>query len=779
MSQSQEFRGTPDETVLKKAVSIVDENLELTHSNGNQQMRNNTAEDAAYIALDTLETHTTFKHSQKSYNEEQDRYTEQAFTSETVSPPLQKPKPKDHTGTNETGGGTGWKSPVMQKLEGGAGAGASTADKKNGDRESDDFTHTPLTPLSSQKLWKKTYALQKDKRLQEKLDGKRKEVQRVYTRLSYDAHNGRKLSNKWNKRLEYRGKRDLAADTKHSYDASNEKKPFTTQKKGRNKDHQNQNATAAGKIELARYGRLRYEGKIVREKCTRKDYEDDLRKKGEKNLKRRVRGRLLFRETKSLVDDQNVAEDELFRDMRRTVKRAGRATAISARRNVRTLRLQTNTYRRLELAQMKEQVLHDSRRHLISEVNHKQQKTQIKEAQSREQKKKLKKQMVQQRAQAEGGFLRRTRQNRAVKKRAKEYRRQVRKRIMSIISSLGGIAFFVIIVIMIVFLVLLGIFTGGTNYYAAAVTQNDYSTLTDATEYFGNLETDLDEYLNGDRDALEEALAEEYADDIDEEYGDEIYEYIYDLADFGFSANTLIAYLSAMYGSFDLDMVRDELDSIFDEMYTLTIEIKVEDREISVFNENTGEHETVIQPKNICYITLEKKELEEIVEERLPDDLRFQYDGYRLSTGGQQVYGPVMREDWTNLISSNFGDRIHPITKERKTHNGVDIAVPTGTKVYSAVKGTVILAAYSDSAGNWVKVQTESGWTVVMMHMDSLAVSVGQEVEKGDFLGYSGNTGNSTGPHLHLEVRNPDDKAINPIFIIPQTCAGTGKEEDG
>ena len=323
---------------------------------------------------------------------------------------------------------------------------------------------------------------------------------------------------------------------------------------------------------------------------------------------------------------------------------------------------------------------------------------------------------------------------------------------------------------MVLFLVLVAMFAGGSDFYAATVTQNDYSTITEATEYFRKLETDLDEYLNGDRDALEA--------EIEAEYGDEIYEYIYELADFGFSANTLIAYLSAMYGSFTLEDIKEELESIFEEMYTLTIEVKVEDREISSYDPATGEWETVTEPKNICYIILEKKELEEIVDERLPEDARFQYDGYKLATGGQQVYAPVMREDWTNLISSNFGDRIHPITKERTTHNGVDIAVPTGTKIYTPVRGTVILAAYSNSAGNWVKVQTDTGWTVVMMHMDSLAVSAGQKVEQGDFLGFSGNTGNSTGPHLHLEVRNPDYEAINPIFIIPQTCAGIKETEE-
>ena len=110
-------------------------------------------------------------------------------------------------------------------------------------------------------------------------------------------------------------------------------------------------------------------------------------------------------------------------------------------------------------------------------------------------------------------------------------------------------------------------------------------------------------------------------------------------------------------------------------------------------------------------------------------------------------------------------------------HNGVDIAVPIGTRLYSAVDGTVTLAEYSESAGNWVKVRTETGWTVIFMHMDSLTVSAGQQVKQGDHLGYSGNTGRSTGPHLHLEVRNTEDKTLNPVFIIPQTCAQRGSEE--
>ena len=724
MNHSQEFRASPEETIIKKA-KVIDENLQLTYSNTNQQMRGGDAADAVYTAYDAVERHKSFQHQRKSYNEEQEQYTEQAFSSE---PTVQVPEnvPENHTGTNQTDSGAGWQSPVMRQL----GEGRSTYGNSDGSI----YFGTAEAP----KMWENTHALQQNAELQERLDGRRKEVQRAYTQVSYEARNGRTYHGKRKKRLEYHGKINIA--------------------------------DSEGDIELARFGRLRFSGQVVREKLTRKEYEDELYKRERKAFNRRVKGRLLFRNAKSLVDDETMAEDDTVRSMKRAVRNTGRAAAAGLRRNIRTVRLQNNTYARLELAKMQEQVLKDQRERLLSDAKRKQQRDMLKEAKSREQKKKLKKQMVQQRAKEEGNFIRRTGQSLMVKRKAREYKRKVRKRMLSTLISIVGIICFFLIIGIIFFLVMIAVFSGGSQYYASTVTQNDYSTITEATEYFRKLETDLDEFLNADREALEA--------DIEAEYGDEIYEYIYNLADFGFSANTLIAYLSAMYGSFTLEEVKAELDSIFEEMYTLTIEVKVEDREIRKQDPGTGEYKTMTEPKNICYITLEKKELEEIVVERLPEENKGLFDGYWLATGGQQVYGPVMREDWTNLISSNFGDRIHPITKERKPHNGVDIAVPTGTMLYSAVTGTVVLAEYSNSAGNWVKVQTESGWTVVMMHMDSLAVSAGQKVEQGDFLGRSGNTGNSTGPHLHLEVRDPDYKAINPIFIIPQTCAGAGKETE-
>lgn len=708
-----------------------DETLALSHQNTSQQISRGTLEEAAYMAYDAASQHKTYRSQQRSYNDVRQQYEEEAYSSETPPPAAEHssdepsgshPPPSgaesqgigNQHGESEAGNGSGgvatdgdspqWKSPTMREV-----GLAGTASRMFG-------------PDETPELSKNTQALLKNEKLQEELEGRRKTVQKGYRRYSMgDQSTEERL------RLRYYGKLDLTGEDKLTI------------------------------------GRLKYSGSIRREKMTREDYEELLSRRGRRSFRRRTKGRLLFHGVKTVMDEGNISEDELTGGMKRGLRRTRRIVTAATRRNIRTLKSQHSIYARLDRAKEKEQVLRDKRDRLLSDAKRKRQKEQIREAQSRAQKKKLKKQMVQMRAQEEGSFLRRTRHNMFVKRRAKKVRRQAVKRTLSTIISVLGLLGVFLILGLILILILITVVVGMSDYYSSAVTQNDYATLSGATGYFRKLETDMDEYLNADREALEAEL--------EEEYGPEIYEYIYDLAEFGFSANTLMSYLSAVYGSFTLADVQADLDSLFAEMYTLTIEVKLEDRIVSEYNPSTGAYEDVTREKKICYITLEKKELEEVVESRMTPDQLEQYGNYHLSTGGQQVYSPVMREDWTNLISSNFGERIHPITKERKMHNGVDIAVPIGTHVYSAVDGTVILAGYSESAGNWVKVRTETGWTVVMMHMDSLTVSEGQTVKKGDHLGCSGNTGRSTGPHLHLEVRNPSDQPMNPIFIIPQNCA--------
>lgn len=703
--------------------NVLPENYQLSHANTEQQFNPRVVEDIAYNAVDHR---MTYHRTQSSYDRQRDQYVEQAFRNYDYEQDNEKNASENNESASEAfsrsyGVGT---TALIENKDSAAGERSSSG---NGPMTGTDKYGISMT-AEAPELWKNTAALQKNEELQEKLDNKRKYIQKGYTRLVVYG-NGKEWATKPRLQFSYTGKMRLSEET----------------------------------VELRRHGRLQYEGKVIRRKMTRNDYNEQLQKKDKCAFRQRMTGRLLYHKGRALFNNESVAEDENMTAAKRMARGTALMAATGVRRNIRTIKLQDNVYARLELAEQHNHVLHDKRQRLISRSNRKMWEEQIRSAQSREQKKKLKKQMVQKRAKEEGNFLQRTKHQFMVKKTAREYRRRAVKRTLSTLFSIAGLLLFIIILMMFLILVVLAATQGGTEYYAAAVTQNDYSTITDATAYFRELETNMDEYLNADREVLEAELQEEY--------GPDIYEFIYNLADFGFNANTLIAYLSAVYGEFTLEEVRAELEEIFGEMYTLTIEVKLEDREINKYNPDTGTYDQVTETKKICYITLEKRELEEVVEARLTEEIRFQYGAYKLSTGGQQVYAPVMREDWTNLISSNYGERIHPITKVRTFHKGVDIAVPEGTKLYSAVAGTVTISKYSESAGNYVTVKTDSGWTVTFMHMNSRAVSVGQEVEQGDFIGLSGNTGNSTGPHLHLQVENEEGNTINPIFIIPQTCA--------
>lgn len=94
-------------------------------------------------------------------------------------------------------------------------------------------------------------------------------------------------------------------------------------------------------------------------------------------------------------------------------------------------------------------------------------------------------------------------------------------------------------------------------------------------------------------------------------------------------------------------------------------------------------------------------------------------------------------------------------------HKGHDYAAPAGTPTYAAAAGTVLIANYSTSAGNWVVIQHDNGLVSKYMHHSALTVSAGQHVEKGQQIGYVGSTGQSTGPHLHFQVEL-NGVAVNP-----------------
>ena len=116
-------------------------------------------------------------------------------------------------------------------------------------------------------------------------------------------------------------------------------------------------------------------------------------------------------------------------------------------------------------------------------------------------------------------------------------------------------------------------------------------------------------------------------------------------------------------------------------------------------------------------------------------------------------------------VSSNFGGRSAPKAGASTNHKGIDIAVATGTSVMATSGGKVTTAGWQSGYGYVVYIDHGNGVTSRYGHLSKILVSVGQTVSQGTVIARSGNTGNSTGPHLHFEIR-VNGTAVNPLNYV-------------
>ena len=145
----------------------------------------------------------------------------------------------------------------------------------------------------------------------------------------------------------------------------------------------------------------------------------------------------------------------------------------------------------------------------------------------------------------------------------------------------------------------------------------------------------------------------------------------------------------------------------------------------------------------------------------LTDDRFYDENGYNTSTKTFRRF-PI---DGKVIISSHFNpNRKHPVTGKVRPHNGTDFAVRVGTPIVSPADGIVEIAKYSRSAGYYIVMRHHNSYSTVYMHLSKLLVKPGQRVKIGQTIARSGNTGISTGPHLHYELRR-NGRAVNAMRV--------------
>ncbi|MBR5357197.1 MAG: M23 family metallopeptidase, partial [Lachnospiraceae bacterium] len=339
----------------------------------------------------------------------------------------------------------------------------------------------------------------------------------------------------------------------------------------------------------------------------------------------------------------------------------------------------------------------------------------------------------------------------------------------AVFAAITAVVVIIILLILLIAFILVSIFfyTFYSENISGAMYQSEPEAIEEAELHMTYLEASLAEYI-------------EEIEDKEPGYDGYIIE---GSVSIWHNPYTLINYLSAKYLEFDYSDVEGEINDLFNERYTLDKwveeiekEVEKEDDDDEETDSESGEEtddeedeeETETITLNILHVKLTTNDsLENIVSKRMNEEEKDQYEIYEETHGGLQFMSSPIGEDYYPKISSYYGYRYHPISGDLKLHRGLDIAIPEGTYLYAPISGKVTTVAYDDGGyGNYIIVKDDEGNEIRYAHMKTVYLSAGDEVSKGTtVLGESGNTGASTGPHVHVEYLINGDYH-NPLFYL-------------
>ncbi len=358
-----------------------------------------------------------------------------------------------------------------------------------------------------------------------------------------------------------------------------------------------------------------------------------------------------------------------------------------------------------------------------------------------------------------GGFQKRA--EKVLKGAAKKLKQIVSLALKKIGLPVIGITLVVLVLISILSGVM-GAFSNGVSVVMATSYQSNEYEIHDTENIYNHLEADL-----------EYAIANVETDHSGYD------EYRYNIGAIGHDPQVLMAYLTAVYSEFTASSVSSELSRIFDEQYIYTLTATTEVRTRTVYASYTDpvtgvQSYTSYQQEydwHILNVSLSVNDLQTVLSAVLTQEEQELFDALMETKGNFTTLPSPIRGEWRNFVSSMYGYRLDPFDSHVEFHTGIDIAKPLGTELVAVIDGTVTDVGYQSGYGNYIEITHENGQSAFYAHCSEASVSIGNEVKLGQKVGEMGSTGNSTGSHLHLEIKDAAGIRLNPYFYLSDEIA--------